>query len=163
MKTADYESLAEAEFYIYAYFDEKDVPIYIKAGRGDQAHSHIQGCQAVFRDNNSPAFYRKLRDMLYKNLKPTVRIIAENLTQVEAFEVWEDFFIQAIGQQRLGTGPLLNEHLNGDGDAQELHPRVARPQQLAHARPHRTPARSTVRQQLEIEWQTDLQTELLAT
>ena len=153
MKTADYESLTETDFYIYAYFDEHDVPIYVKAGRNGQSHAHIQGSREGFRDNNAPAFYWRLREMYRDGFRPTIRLLLEGLTQEEAFEVWEDFFIHAVGTVHLGTGPLLNEPTVGDGDALALRPVTCKPAWRTHAR--RSPARSTARQHLQVQYEAE--------
>jgi hypothetical protein len=46
--------------------------------------------------------------MRLNGVKPVIRLLLENLTRDDAFEMWEPFFINSLGRRNNKTGPLYN-------------------------------------------------------
>lgn len=100
-----------ADYYVYAYIDPRNgEPFYIGAGRGKRAWIHLTICK-----QGSTHFYNKLRKLLDAGVEPIVYLIVENVTKKQAFQIWEPFFIKAIGRRELKTGSLCN--LTDGGEA----------------------------------------------
>lgn len=102
--------------YVYGHVDPRnDTPLYIGAGRGNRAWQHFSHCYYESQPAYNSYYYRKLRKLLAAGVTPVVRLLVEDVSRYEAFEVWERFFITAIGRKDLGTGPLYNLTDGGEG------------------------------------------------
>ena len=99
--------------YVYAYLTEDGTPFYIGAGQRRRDQSHLTLCRS--KAGGLPFFYNKLRKMLSDGHEPVVVRLLDNLTKYEAFEIWEPFFICAVGRRDLKTGPLCNLSDGGEG------------------------------------------------
>jgi hypothetical protein len=106
-----------ADYYVYAYIDPRNnEPFYIGAGHGGRAWIHLSLCK-----QGGTHFYNKLRKLLDTRIESIVHLIVENVTKKQAFQIWEPFFIKAIGRQDLRTGPLCN-HTDGVAGSSNLSP-----------------------------------------
>jgi len=113
-----------ADYYVYAYIDPRnDEPFYIGAGHGKRAKCHLTACKCEPHAGYNRFFYRKLRKLLKSGVNPAIRFIAKNLTQGEAFKIWEPFFICALGRRDIKTGRLCN-HTDGGEGVNNLSPEV---------------------------------------
>jgi hypothetical protein len=87
--------LEDRTYYVYAYLRENDgSPYYVGKGKGRRK-------------------YEK-HSVSVPSDKSKIRILAENLTNVEAVEL-EKFYIATYGRKDLGTGILHNQTDGGDG------------------------------------------------
>jgi hypothetical protein len=109
-------SFAMADYYIYAYIDPRNgEAFYIGAGHGKRAWRHLTECKYEQHPSYNNFFYKKLRKLLKSGGNPVIKFVAENLTQGEAFKIWEPFFICALGRRDLKTGRLCNHTDGGEG------------------------------------------------
>lgn len=97
--------------YVYVYLDGCD-PIYVGAGRGGRAWTHLYPSAQRYSDSN---FYPHLQGMLASGDRPIIAIVKEGLTAEEARDS-EAALIELLGTRRAGTGTLLNvvNPLRGD-------------------------------------------------
>lgn len=106
----------ENDCYVYVYTLLDDgTPIYIGAGHGNRAWNHFSLCYNANLPSYKSHFYQKLRKLLSEDITPIVHLLVEDVTRYEAFEIWERFFIAAVGRRDLKTGPLCNHTDGGEG------------------------------------------------
>jgi len=102
-------------YYVYAYIDPRnDTAFYIGAGHGKRDKQHLR---RKFRNHIKTCrfFYNKLNKMEREGVQPVVHRLLSGLSRYDAFQVWERFFIMALGRRDLGTGPLCNHTDGGEG------------------------------------------------
>jgi hypothetical protein len=123
--------------YVYVYIDPRnDVPFYVGAGHNGRDVEHLARCQKGKGVN--PHFYNKLCKLHREGIAPIVRRLVDEVTKAEAFDIWEPFFIAAIGRKDLGTGPLCNMTDGGDGLV-NLSPEASERQRAAVKEAHNRP------------------------
>lgn len=100
-------------FYVYVYSDTHG-PFYVGKGCGNRAYSHL------WPSNLDKPFYLyfKLKSLLTKGEPIDVEIVADQLSEQEAF-LWEKYFIAAFGRRDLGQGRLCNLECGGRGRQKE--------------------------------------------
>ena len=96
------------------YYDANLTPIYVGKGRGKRSHDHIKSAFVDYKRRCS-YWLRKLHQILSNNEQYKIEIIAENLTETEAFEL-EIVMIAKHGRRGItDTGTLYNRHPGGSG------------------------------------------------
>ncbi len=81
------------KYYVYEYLREDGTPYYVGKGSGFRAY-----CKRPYRPTD----------------KSRIKIVKDNLTEVEAFNL-EINLIEQYGRQDLGTGILKNKTIGGEG------------------------------------------------
>ena len=103
-------------YYVYIYrHPESKIPFYVGYGKGDRMLSHLR---EATREPNPKQGQRKLntiRKIIKEGSSPIIEIADSELTKEEACEL-ECFLISEIGRLDLGTGPLTNLTMGGDGN-----------------------------------------------
>lgn len=94
-----------SSFYVYVIFRPDGTPCYVGKGHGRRADHHRR-----FTKN------RHLRNLFAKYGDLPIARVREHLTDAEACST-EIALIAAIGRRDLGTGPLINLTIGGDGAA----------------------------------------------
>jgi hypothetical protein len=105
-------------YYVYMYFD-KDAPIYVGKGINGRCNDHLT---IAIKTKRNTRFLNKIRKLLAENSPPTIKIIEQNLTEKEAFDL-EKFLISQYGRLDLGLGSLLNLTNGGDGSSGHASPK----------------------------------------
>ena len=112
----------EPIFYVYAYYVlGEEEPFYIGKGSGDRAYKHLMACNL----KRGTMFYCRLINLLGQEIKPIVKILHENLTEVEAFNI-ETELIAQYGRLDIGTGCLTNHTDGGDGASGHIYSEESR-------------------------------------
>lgn len=98
-------------FYVYLLIDPStNQPFYVGKGKGDRASSHLR--PSNLKENTLKV--TKIKSLFSKGLEPTILILAENLTELEAWNL-EMTKISEYGRIDLGTGILCNHTDGGEG------------------------------------------------
>ena len=103
-------------YYVYVYKHPKTLsPFYVGYGKNNRCVSHLQ--EAMRKPIPTAAEHKlnTIRQILLLNLTPIISIIDSNLSKEQACEL-EEFLIKLIGRRDLGTGPLTNKTIGGDGN-----------------------------------------------
>lgn len=99
-------------YYIYSYSEfENDLPFYIGKGTGNRKNSHLLPCKYLTINTH---FYHKLRKILDSGLFPIIKILYQNLENIEAKRLERELILK-YGRLDLGTGCLTNHTSGGDG------------------------------------------------
>lgn len=114
------QKIEKKEYYVYTYLDPRKKgkyryekvnflhePIYIGKGKGNRAFSYYKHNQFV-------------KNKFSKIEKPIILIIANHLTEIEAFNL-EKELITLIGRYDLKTGPLCNFTNGGEGGSGRIY------------------------------------------
>jgi hypothetical protein len=91
-------------YYIYQYLDPRtNLPFYIGKGSGDRMYRHLAETKDKTENRKKYAVIKGLQN---KGLEPIVEKIAENLTEVVAYEM-ERKLIEQYGRRDLDEGGIL--------------------------------------------------------
>jgi hypothetical protein len=101
--------IPDKQYYVYAYYDENNIPIYIGMGKGNRIKSHIQ--TSTIKSNNKP-FYEKMKESFKSGKNIYFKILKDGLTRNEASLI-EETLIALLGRQNKNDGILLNQSRGG--------------------------------------------------
>jgi hypothetical protein len=96
--------MENSNYYIYAYYDEIGVPLYVGLGRGKRWKAHIYTSTL---NNDTRPLYKYIRDTFKENKDIHYKIIKENLTREEASLI-EEAIVSLLGRKNNNDGILYN-------------------------------------------------------
>lgn len=98
------------DYYVYGLF-EMDLCFYVGKGRGNRKTHHFRN----FKNKNvavNPLLYYKLHSLDNKNVKPTIKVFKDNLSENDALE-YEKYLITKY-KRKIDGGTLCNVCLGGN-------------------------------------------------
>jgi len=97
--------------YVYVYKDTnkpEDPGFYVGKGTGSRKHAHLKPSVWKYPEKTSnPFLYYKIKSMMESGKKPYVTIIAENISDNEAYNIEHDY-IKKHGRRFVDGGLLFN-------------------------------------------------------
>jgi hypothetical protein len=103
------------DYYVYTYSDPDTlVPFYVGIGRSDRKNDHLK--EAIKQPNPIAGEHKlnTIRKLLREGRAPLIELVETNLTREHALHK-EEILIAQLGRKDLGTGPLTNQTIGGDG------------------------------------------------
>lgn len=103
-------------FYVYIYYDDNGVPVYVGKGSSTRIDKHITYVKKRLSRNKRMRthFYNFLAKMIKQGKEPKRLISQDKLVEKEAHEL-EIYLIKLFGRRDLKTGTLLNHTEGGEG------------------------------------------------
>lgn len=102
-------------YFVYVYKNPDSlIPFYVGLGKNQRHLSHLK--EAKRNPNPKPTEHKlnTIRKLINDGKEPIIEIVSSNLTKLEAIRE-EQRLIAEIGRKDLGTGPLTNQTMGGDG------------------------------------------------
>lgn len=104
--------LKENRFYVYVYYDDFGVPVYVGKGSKYRWKCHIRDAK---RDKKQTHFIKWLRKYIIDNDKiPNVEYLAEEISNDDAI-ILEKYYINKFGRYDKKIGTLYNHTDGGEG------------------------------------------------
>lgn len=100
-------------FYVYQYSDENDIPFYVGKGKKKRFSLHLSRAKKPRKGKTESSVIRKCRELLNRGIEPKIEIIADGLSENQAFDL-EIKLIEYYGRQTCG-GILVNLTVGGEG------------------------------------------------
>lgn len=105
--------MKDAQFYVYMYLDQNNVPFYI--GKGKDIRRYVS-----IHLNTSPNNFLKRKILKLGQMNIKIHFLHKNLTEENAF-YWERYWIKYIGRRITKEGPLCNITEGGEGSSGYKH------------------------------------------